>query len=62
MLAVVNLSIERIKYLLQINRLDTLNFANYNSSRQVVLSGPAVDINKANEFLSKEALMCIPLK
>lgn len=62
MLAVVNLSVERIKALLQVNELNSIDFANYNSSKQVVLSGPAADISKANVVLSKEALMCVPLK
>lgn len=62
MLAVVNLSIERIKELLQANGINSIDFANYNSSKQIVLSGPAEDISKANEVLSKEALICVPLK
>lgn len=62
MLAVVNLSAERIRALLQSNELNTIDFANYNSSKQVVLSGPAGDISKANEILSKEAMMCVPLR
>ena len=62
MLAVINLPLERIKNLLQVNELNSLDFANYNSSKQMVLSGPVADINKANEILSKEALMCVPLK
>ena len=62
MLAVVSLPTERIKTLLQSHELNTIDFANYNSSKQMVLSGPAADIMKANEILSKEALMCVPLK
>lgn len=62
MLAVVNLTIDRIKELLQTKGIDSIDFANYNSSQQVVLSGPAEDISKAHEALSKEALICVPLK
>ncbi|KTC88826.1 ACP S-malonyltransferase [Fluoribacter dumoffii] len=62
MLAVINLTEERIKYLLRANGLDSVDFANFNSPKQIVLSGPAADIGKANELLACEALMCVPLK
>ncbi|MBI2786412.1 MAG: acyltransferase domain-containing protein, partial [Legionella longbeachae] len=62
MLAVINLSEERIKFLLQANGLDTIDFANFNSPKQIVLSGPAADITKTHELLATEALMCVPLK
>ncbi len=62
MLAVINLAEDRIKSLLQTNGLDSIDFANFNSPKQIVLSGPAADIAKANEILAQEALMCVPLK
>lgn len=62
MLAVVNLAPERIKALLQAHALHGIDFANYNSSKQIVLSGPAAEINKANDILSKEAMICVPLR
>jgi malonyl CoA-acyl carrier protein transacylase len=62
MLAVINLPEERIKFLLRVNGLDSIDFANFNSPKQIVLSGPAMDIIKANEILATEALMCVPLK
>lgn len=62
MLAVVGLTTDQIKSLLQLNELNSIDFANYNSSKQIVLSGSTADIGKANEVLSKEAMMCIPLK
>ncbi|KTC79851.1 ACP S-malonyltransferase [Legionella cherrii] len=62
MLAVINLTEDRIKFLLRVNGLDSVDFANFNSPKQIVLSGPAVDIAKANELLASEALMCVPLK
>ena len=62
MLAVINLDATRITTLLQQHDLNSIDFANYNSSRQIVLSGPAEDISKANNILSKEALMCVPLQ
>ncbi|ARB91523.1 ACP S-malonyltransferase [Legionella longbeachae] len=62
MLAVINLAEDRIKSLLQTHDLDSIDFANFNSPKQIVLSGPAADIAKANEILAQEALMCLPLK
>ncbi|KTD57433.1 malonyl CoA-ACP transacylase [Legionella santicrucis] len=62
MLAVINLAEDRIKSLLQTNGLDSIDFANFNSTKQIVLSGPAADIARANEILAQEALMCVPLK
>ncbi len=62
MLAVVNLAEDRIKSLLQINGLDSIDCANFNSPKQIVLSGLAADIARANEILAQEALMCVPLK
>ncbi|CAM2933363.1 malonyl CoA-ACP transacylase [Legionella steigerwaltii] len=62
MLAVINLTEDRIKFLLKANGLDSVDFANFNSTKQIVLSGPAGDIAKANELLANEALMCVPLK
>ncbi|QMT60572.1 ACP S-malonyltransferase [Legionella sp. PC997] len=62
MLAVINLPEDRIKFLLRVNGLDSVDFANFNSPKQIVLSGLAADIAKANELLASEALMCVPLK
>ncbi|HRD70669.1 MAG TPA: ACP S-malonyltransferase [Legionella sp.] len=61
MLAVVGLPVDRIKELLEQNGIDTVDFANYNSNKQTVLSGLAIDISRANEVLAKEAMMCVPL-
>lgn len=61
MLAVVDLAAERIKILLESQGLKSIDFANFNSKRQIVLSGPAQDIHKAYEILSVEAMMCVPL-
>lgn len=62
MLAVVNTSYERVKLILEEANLTTIDFANLNSTKQIVLSGLAPDINKANEILSDKDLMCIPLQ
>lgn len=61
MLAVINLSADSIQTLLEIHAIRSIDFANFNSSKQIVLSGPATDISKANDILSKEAMLCIPL-
>ena len=62
MLAVINLAEDRIKFFLGVNGLESIDFANFNSPKQIVLSGPTADIAKANELLANEALMCVPLK
>ena len=62
MLAVVNLPAERIQTLLQQNGLESIDFANYNASNQIVLSGSSNDIQQAYEILSKETSICIPLR
>lgn len=61
MLAVINLPKDRIRELLQANELNSIDFANFNSGKQVVISGPAGDIIKAKQILSKEAMLCVPL-
>lgn len=62
MLAVINLAPERIKELLETNGLHAIDFANYNSNKQIVISGRPQDITAAHTVLSKEAMMCMPLK
>lgn len=62
MLAVVNLPTERINTLLKANTLNSIDFANFNSKTQIVLSGPANDIARACDILSKEATLCLPLR
>lgn len=62
MLAVINLSALRITELLTENRLQSIDFANFNSPKQIVLSGPANDIVLASQILSPEATMCVPLR
>lgn len=62
MLAVVHLPVERISALLQEHDLNSIDFANFNSKTQTVLSGLAHDIAIANEILVQEAVMCIPLR
>lgn len=61
MLAVINLPQERIGSLLAAHQIDSIDYANFNAKGQIVLSGPANDIERANAILSKEAMMCVPL-
>jgi malonyl CoA-acyl carrier protein transacylase len=61
MLAVINLTEDRINNLLDTYNITSVSIANKNSPKQFVLSGPKEDIMKANKVLSEEALMCIPL-
>lgn len=62
MLAVIGLPEDRIAALLQENDLDTIDIANYNTPQQIVISGRAIDIERANPILSTEARKCMPLK
>ncbi len=62
MLAVIGLPLERIKSILQEHGLDAIDYANFNSSNQIVISGVADDINHAQDILAKEASMCVPLR
>ena len=62
MLAVINLPVERIMVLLNQHGLTAVDCANLNSPKQIVLSGAEADIAKANQILSGEAMMCVPLR
>lgn len=61
MLAVINLSSDRIEQILNGNNINTIDIANHNSPKQIVISGPQGDIQRANQLLSDEAMMCVPL-
>jgi malonyl CoA-acyl carrier protein transacylase len=62
MLAVINLESDKIKILIEAHGLNSIDFANFNSSKQVVLTGPSADINNMHELLSKQGAMSIPLR
>jgi malonyl CoA-acyl carrier protein transacylase len=62
MLAVINLAPDKIKTLIENHELNSIDFANFNSNKQVILSGPSVDINTTSEILSKQGALCIPLR
>jgi malonyl CoA-acyl carrier protein transacylase len=62
MLAVINLDHNKIKELMDTFTLNSIDFANFNSKKQVVLSGQAEDINKLSEIIAKQqGALCIPL-
>lgn len=62
MLAVIGLEEARIRELLDTNGLSKVDIANYNTPLQIVISGMAEDIERANPILSAEARLCVPLK
>jgi malonyl CoA-acyl carrier protein transacylase len=62
MLAVIGLEEGRIRELLDSNGLNSVDMANYNTPLQIVISGMAADIERANSILSAEARLCVPLK
>lgn len=61
MLAVIDLSFESIQSSLTENNINTIDFANFNSPKQIILSGPAEDIKKVQIILSQKTKKCIPL-
>src|SRR5690606_37023753 len=63
MAAVIGLSPERIQQALQGNGLASIDVANYNSPAQTVISGPAADVQRANDVLKGAgARMVVPLQ
>jgi trans-AT polyketide synthase/acyltransferase/oxidoreductase domain-containing protein len=61
MAAVLNCDKERIESILKENQLLSIDVANYNSQKQIVLSGNIKEIHKAKPFFEKEGAMYIPL-
>ena len=61
MLAVIGLAEESIQALLKEQKIDSIDFANFNSPKQIILSGPADGLLKAKDLLSKSGGKCIPL-
>lgn len=63
MAAVIGMTYNQIENLLQEYQLLTITIANYNSYRQLVISGPATDIEKAKTiFATYKRVMFLPLK
>jgi malonyl CoA-acyl carrier protein transacylase len=61
MAAVLNASPERIEQILRDNRLDSLHLANFNSSVQIVISGLAEQIERAQAFFRQDNMRYFPL-
>ncbi len=63
MAAIIGMTYNQIDNLLQEYQLLTISIANYNSYRQLVISGPACDIEKAKTiFDTYKTVMFLPLK
>lgn len=62
MAAVIGLEQEKIRLVLEENKLDSIDIANYNSPEQIVLSGPKQDILDNQTYFEKAgAKLYIPL-
>lgn len=62
MAAVIGLDADRVRQVLQSERLDTVALANINSPEQIVVSGPADDVRRSESaFLGAGARMYLPL-
>jgi trans-AT polyketide synthase/acyltransferase/oxidoreductase domain-containing protein len=63
MAAVIGLNPESIQAVLADNQLDKIDLANFNSPSQIVVSGPALEINNAVQVLKDAgAKLVVPLK
>lgn len=62
MAAVINATKEQIESTLQENEINNVQLANYNSPKQIVISGLAEEIERAAQVLQQGRTMCIPLK
>jgi malonyl CoA-acyl carrier protein transacylase len=63
MAAIIGLSIEKIRSVLQESNLKTIDVANLNTPAQVVISGPKADVEQAHPFFEQAgARMVVPLK
>ena len=63
MAAVIGLGPEKVKEILGGTDAGTIDIANYNSPKQIILSGPVEDLDKvADAFIEGGARRYIPLK
>ncbi|WP_139487916.1 ACP S-malonyltransferase [Brevibacillus dissolubilis] len=62
MAAVINLNEEAIRRVLQENQLESIDIANYNSPKQIVIAGPREDIERAKTAFEVAGAMYILLK
>lgn len=61
MAAVIGLSDEKVKEILEKNNLDNIEIANYNTPRQIALAGLKENINCVNHIFEREGAIYIPL-
>ena len=61
MAAVVGVGVERVADILRRERLESLDVANYNTPKQVVVSGPVGDIERAGPIFTQAGAMFFPL-
>jgi len=62
MAAVIGLAVEKIEAIVRTENLSSIDFANYNSPTQTVLSGPVADIKRITPLFEQAgARMVIPL-
>lgn len=61
MAAVLKASSDEIRAILAKNDLDSIDLANFNTPTQTVISGPAGDVDKAQEVLASSGIYAVPL-
>jgi trans-AT polyketide synthase, acyltransferase and oxidoreductase domains len=62
MAAVLFVGAERIREVLAANGLDSIDFANYNTPAQTVISGPADAVSRAVDLLAGQNIQAVPLR
>ncbi len=61
MAAVLGLKVEGLKELLAREKMTEIDFANYNTPTQIVVSGKNADIEKIEKVMQQKEIKCIPL-
>lgn len=62
MAAVVNSSVEEIQTVLRNNNLNNVQIANFNSPKQIVISGLKEEVEQVKPLIEQGRVMCIALK
>lgn len=62
MAAIVNSSAQEIEAVLRDNGLNNVQIANFNSPKQIVISGLKEEVEQVKPLIEKNRVMCIPLK
>ncbi len=61
MAAILGHRVEELKELLGEEEMTEIDFANYNTSTQIVISGKSTDIQKIEKIMGQKDIKCIPL-